>query len=700
MKQAFQSLKNGTISVDDVPSPAVKSGHILIRTNKSLISSGTERTLLEFGKSNYLGKALQQPEKVKQAIDKIKVDGLVATYNSISNKLNEPVQLGYCNVGKVIQVGNNVEGFKIGDRVISNGNHAEIVNVPKNLCAKIPKNVSDNEAVFAVIGAIALHGIRLSKPTIGEKFAVIGLGLIGLLSLQILKSHGCKAVGFDYDQERLNLAKSIGFDTVNLSKKDNIDSIVKSHTKGVSFDGSIIAASTDTREPIDLASNITRKKGRIILVGVADINISRDIFYHKELKFQVSCSYGPGRYDIEYEEKGKDYPIEYVRWTEQRNFQTILELLEDKSIITSNLISHEFNIDNAAKAYEVITNKEKSLGIIINYSSKKDDDLIKNTEINLKKNINEKIDINKINLGFIGAGNHAKVLIPIFKKNKVILKKISSEKGISSFHLGKKEDFEIATSNNETILNDKNINTVIICTQHDTHASIVIESLEKDKHIFVEKPLALNQEDLNKIESKIKKSNKMLTVGFNRRFSPHIIKMKSLIKDNKSPKSIVMNINAGSLEKNHWLKDESKGGGRLIGEASHFIDLLRHIIESKIINWNKIYLGNEKESFSIQIKFAEGSIGIINYFANGHKSLQKERIELFVDNKILFLNNYKSLKGYGWKNFKSFSTWKQDKGQEKLIKFFLESILKNEEPIIPYNQLIEVCSVAIQINED
>jgi len=700
MKQAFQSLKNGTISVDDVPSPAVKSGHILIRTIKTLISSGTERTLLEFGKSNYLGKALQQPEKVKQAIDKIKVDGIVATYDSISNKLNEPVQLGYCNVGKVIQVGNNVEDFKIGDRVISNGNHAEIVNVPKNLCAKIPKNVSDNEAVFAVIGAIALHGIRLSKPTIGEKFAVIGLGLIGLLSLQILKSHGCKTIGFDYDQERLNLAESIGFDTVNLSKKDNIDSIVKSYTKGVSFDGSIITASTNTREPIDLASNITRKKGRIILVGVADINISRDIFYHKELKFQVSCSYGPGRYDIEYEEKGKDYPIEYVRWTEQRNFQTILELLEDKSIITSNLISHEFNIDNAAKAYEVITNKEKSLGIIINYRSKKDDDLIQNTEIDLKKNINKKIDINKINLGFIGAGNHAKVLIPIFKKNKAILKKISSEQGVSSFHLGKKENFEIATSNNETILNDKNINTVIICTQHDTHASIVIESLEKNKHIFVEKPLALNQKDLNKIESKIKKSNKILTVGFNRRFSPHIIKMKSLIKDIKSPKSIVMNINAGSLEKNHWLKDESKGGGRLIGEASHFIDLLRHIIESKITNWNKIYLGNEKESFSIQIKFAEGSIGIINYFANGHKSLQKERIELFVDNKILFLNNYKSLKGYGWKNFNSFSTWKQDKGQEKLIKCFLESILKNEKPIIPYNQLIEVCSVAIQINED
>ena len=700
MKQAFQSLKNGTISVDDVPSPAVKSGHILIRTIKTLISSGTERTLLEFGKSNYLGKALQQPEKVKQAIDKIKVDGIVATYDSISNKLNEPVQLGYCNVGKVIQVGNNVEDFKIGDRVISNGNHAEIVNVPKNLCAKIPKNVSDNEAVFAVIGAIALHGIRLSKPTIGEKFAVIGLGLIGLLSLQILKSHGCKAIGFDYDQERLNLAESIGFDTVNLSKKDNIDSIVKSYTKGVSFDGSIITASTNTKEPIDLASNITRKKGRIILVGVADINISRDIFYHKELKFQVSCSYGPGRYDIEYEEKGKDYPIEYVRWTEQRNFQTILELLENKSIITSNLISHEFNIDNAAKAYEVITNKEKSLGIIINYRSKKDDDLIQNTEIDLKKNINKKIDINKINLGFIGAGNHAKVLIPIFKKNKAILKKISSEQGVSSFHLGKKENFEIATSNNETILNDKNINTVIICTQHDTHASIVIESLEKNKHIFVEKPLALNQKDLNKIESKIKKSNKILTVGFNRRFSPHIIKMKSLIKDIKSPKSIVMNINAGSLEKNHWLKDESKGGGRLIGEASHFIDLLRHIIESKITNWNKIYLGNEKESFSIQIKFAEGSIGIINYFANGHKSLQKERIELFVDNKILFLNNYKSLKGYGWKNFNSFSTWKQDKGQEKLIKCFLESILKNEKPIIPYNQLIEVCSVAIQINED
>ncbi len=700
MKQVFQSLKNGTISVNNVPSPTVKSGHILIRTNKTLISSGTEKTLLEFGKSNYIEKALQQPEKVKQAIDKIKVDGVLATYDSISKKLNEPMQLGYCNVGKVIEIGNNVKGFKVGDRVISNGNHAEIVNVPKNLCAKIPKNLSDEEAVFTIIGAIALNGIRLSKPTIGEKFAVIGLGLIGLLTLQILRSHGCKAIGFEYDHERLKLAESLGFETVDLSKKDNIDSVVNTYTKGVSFDGSLITAATTTSEPINLAAKITRRKGRIILIGVANINISRDIFYQKELKFQVSCSYGPGRYDIEYEEEGKDYPIEYVRWTEQRNFETILELLEDKSLTTAKLISHEFNIDNAPQAYDHIINNKKSLGIIINYTSKKDDYLIQNDQVLLKKSIGKEINIKKINLGFIGAGNHAKLLIPIFKKNNALLRKISSKQGVSSFHLGKKEGFEIATSNNNVILSDKNINTIIICTQHDTHASIVVESIENNKHVFVEKPLALNQEDLDKIENKIKKSNKILTVGFNRRFSPHIIKMKSLIKDIKSPKSIVMNINAGKLEKNHWLNDEIKGGGRLIGEASHFIDLLRCLIESKIINWNKMYLGSNKESFSIQIKFLDGSIGIINYFSNGHKSLQKEKIELFIDNKVLILNNYKSLKGYGWKDFNSFSTWRQDKGQEKLIELFSNSILKNEEPIIPYNELIEVCSVAIQINKD
>ncbi len=699
MKQVFQSLKDGQVSLGDVPIPTVKAGYVLIRTTKSLISSGTEKTLLNFGRSNYLSKALQQPDKVKQAIDKIKTDGIMSTYESISNKLNEPMEIGYCNVGNVIAVGEGVNEFKIGDRVASNGKHAEIVNVSKNLCAKIPDEVSDLDAVFTILGSIGLHGIRLSKPSIGEKYAVIGLGLIGLLTIQILKAHGCECIGFEYDEDRIKIADELGFETVKLSHSINNEEIFNNFQDELGFDSSIITASSKTSEPIDLAASITRKRGNIILIGVADIKLSREIFYYKEINFKVSCSYGPGRYDKDYEEKGIDYPIEYVRWTEKRNFSAILSLMKQGLIKVNNLVTHEFDIKDSNKAFDVIINEKKSLGVIIHYNQKKFDEKLINENIRINKNTDLSEKRENVEVGFIGAGNYAKVLAPIFKRNKIILKTISSSQGVSSTNLGKKYGFSISSSNNNSIYDDPSIDAVVVCTQHNSHSYLVKKALDADKHIFVEKPLALKLSDLDEIEKKLDSSNKILTVGFNRRFSPHIIKIKSLIENMKSPKALTININAGKIDKDHWLNDNEIGGGRLIGEAIHHIDLVRHIIDRKIIGWNKIILGSGKDTFSIQFTFSDGSIGVINYFSNGSKSMQKERIELFVENKILVLNNFISLIGYGWKNFKYMRTWRQDKGQKELVKRFLRAISKKQQPPIPYDEIIEVNRLSINISK-
>ena len=699
MKQVFQSLKDGQVSLDDVPIPSVRSGYVLIRTTKSLISTGTEKILLNFGRSNYLSKAMQQPDKVKQALDKIKTDGIMATYESISNKLNEPMEIGYCNVGKVIAVGEGVTEFKIGDRVASNGKHAEIVNISKNLCAKIPDEVNDSDAVFTILGSIGLHGIRLSKPSIGEKYAVIGLGLIGLVTIQILKAHGCECVGFEYDEDRIKIANDLGFETIKLSHDINVEETINNFQDEIGFDSSIITASSKTSEPIDLAASITRKRGNIILIGVADIKLSREIFYHKEINFKVSCSYGPGRYDKEYEEKGIDYPIEYVRWTEKRNFISILSLMKQKLINVRKLITHEFDIKESNKAFDIIINEQKSLGVIINYDKEKSDENLLNKNIRINKNINASEKKENIGVGFIGAGNYARVLAPIFRRNKTILKTISSSQGISSTNLGKKYGFNISSSDNNSIYDDSSIDAVVICTQHNSHACLVKNAIDKDKHIFVEKPLALKLSDLDDIEKKLEISNKILTVGFNRRFSPHIIKIRSLTENIKSPKSITININAGKIDKDHWLKDNEIGGGRLIGEAIHHIDLIRYIIDKKIIGWNKVVLGSGEDTFSIQFNFSDGSIGVINYFSNGSKSMQKERLELFVDNKILVLNNFISLVGYGWKSFKYMRTWRQDKGQKELVKRFLRAINKNQQPPIPYDEIIEVNRLSINISQ-
>ena len=701
MRQVFQSLKNGDIMIENIPAPSLKKNHILIRTSKSLISTGTEKMLLNFGKSNYLSKALQQPEKVKVAINKIKNDGILNTTSSIFNKLNEPIPLGYCNVGVVIEVGEGVTGFKKGDRVVSNGHHAEIVSVPINLCAKIPKEVSDTQAVFTVMGAIGLQGIRLASPVVGEKVCVIGMGLIGLITAQILKAQGCQVLVADLDAKRLNIAKLLNLETINIKSKLDIKNFSKKFTDNNDFDSSIITASSNDSSAIDIAANVTRKRGRIILIGTADIKLSRDIFYNKELTFQVSCSYGPGRYDINYEEKGIDYPISYVRWTEKRNFLTVLKLFQENKINTDKFVTHKYDIKNINKAYKLIFSKNPSLGIMINYNSSINNKALNEQTIKFFNTKKVKKDIKGVNLGVIGAGNYAKKLVPYFNKPNVIFNSISSLSGSNSYHLGKRLGFEKATSKNQEIYNNKHINTVVVCTNHDSHGKIVLDLIKKNKNIYVEKPLSLKLDEINSISRSLKNYKGLLTVGFNRRFSPHTIKIKNLISDLHLPKAIIINVNAGVIDNSHWVHDYDKGGGRLIGEACHFIDLCRFLIGKRIVEWSKNIMDDtNKDTFTISLKFEDGSIGTINYFANGHRALSKERIEIYIDNKILKINNFKTLVGYGWNTFFNPFSISQNKGQKEIVSKFLHSLTLSKEPIIPYNELIEVAKVSILLDKN
>lgn len=704
MKQLLQSLKNGEIDIADLPKPSVGSKEILIRTNNSLISSGTEKMLIEFGKSGWINKAKKQPDKVRMVIDKIKTDGLKPTLEAVFSKLDKPIPLGYCNIGKIIEVGSDVQNFKKGDRVVSNGNHAEIVAVSENLCAHVPDNVTDEQAVFTVISSIALQGVRLAKPELGEKFVVIGLGLIGLITVQILKANGCSVLGIDFDKSKIELANKFGAETINLNNNQNPVGQALNFSNGHGVDGVIITASTTSNKPIQQSAQMCRKRGRIILTGVSGLNLSRSDFYEKELSFQVSCSYGPGRYDYNYETRGIDYPIGFVRWTEQRNFYAILNLIKDGQLDLTSLISQKFDIKNSKKAYELILSSKDTLGVILTYNDTRDEVVDRQDGIIQNKN-NIPNKFSDTNIGFIGTGNYAsRVLIPIFKKEKAILHTACSKSGISSTYVAKKYGIQNVSTNVENVLNNKENNIIVISTRHNTHADLVIKSLKAGKHVFVEKPLCLKLEELVQIKKTYYenlKSNekKILMVGFNRRFAPHTKIIKNLISKDTSPKAFVMTINSGHIPDKDWTQDYEIGGGRIKGELCHFLDLLRFLAGNKISSWNTCFMKSfNNDSVSLQIKFEDGSIGTILYLSNGIKSFPKERLEVFTSGKILQLDNFKKLKGFGWNNFNYYNLWNQDKGQKECIKSFLKSIKTLENPI-PIEEVFEISELTIQIAE-
>ncbi|MDF1760594.1 MAG: bi-domain-containing oxidoreductase [Coxiellaceae bacterium] len=700
MKQVMQNLANGDTEVIDSPVPQCGSKKCLIKTSKTLISAGTEKMLVNFGKASYLQKAKQQPDKVKEVLNKIKTDGLLQTIDAVKSKLDQPLPLGYCNVGTIAEIGLNVSGLKVGDRVVSNGQHAEMVSVSPNLCAKIPDNVGDEAASFTVIGAIALQGIRLANPTLGECFVVAGLGLVGLMAVQLLIAHGCSVIGLDFDQSRCDLAQEMGATVLCLASGQDPVAYAEQQTEHCGVDGVIITASTQSSEPISQAAHMCRKRGRIIMVGVTGMELSRADFYEKELSFQVSCSYGPGRYDAQYEDQGIDYPLPYVRWTEQRNFEAVLQMIAMSKVDPTLLISHRFDIENADQAYALLTEKTSSLAVIINYPQK---ELTERT-INMVANNDKQYKKSGVSVGAIGAGNYAsRVLLPAFKQTGARLVSVATSGGFSGVHVGKKLGFEQATTDNESIFSKDDINTIIVATPHNKHADLVVSALNAGKHVFVEKPLALTLEQLEKIKFAYEQSSgQHLMVGFNRRFSPFIIKMKQLLSTINQPKSFVMTVNAGHIPPDHWTQNFAIGGGRIIGEACHFIDLLRHLAGVSIASYHAEAMQDNPvtvpDTVTITLKFIDGSIGTIHYFANGHKGYPKEKLQVFAAGKILEMNNYRSLIGNGWKGFKKMRAWRMDKGQQACASAFVGAITEGKQSLIPFEELFEVSRATIAIS--
>jgi len=707
MKQVLQNLATGETELAEVPCPYASGGEVLIRTSHSLISAGTERMVVDFGKASLIEKARQQPDKVKMVLDKVRTDGLMTTIDAVRSKLAQPLPLGYCNVGVVAEVGSSVSIFKPGDRVISNGPHADVVKVPKNLCAKIPDRVGDESAAFTIVAAIGLQGIRLAQPSLGEVFVVTGVGLIGLLAVQLLHAHGCRVLAIDLDEHKLELAKSFGAEVCNPGKGEDPVAAGMAFSRGKGIDGVIICASTKSNEPVTQAARMCRKRGRIILVGVTGLELNRADFYEKELTFQVSCSYGPGRYDPNYEEKGQDYPYGFVRWTEQRNFEAVLDLMATRQLNVQALISHRFALDDAPQAYTVLTEDKSALGILLNYPDTGKDWAMREVVLDVAKSFEPTRPV----LGFIGAGNYAsRVLIPAFKNTNAQLHTIVTAGGLNGVIHGKKAGFAAASTDVEALLANPEVTAVAIVTRHDSHARFVVAALRAGKHVFVEKPLAINADELATVQEAYRAVHQhgpgpQMMVGYNRRFAPQIVRMKSLLASVKEPKSFIMTMNAGAMPPEHWTQVAEIGGGRIVGEACHYIDLMRFLAGSSITSVQARRMGDSAgvsvtdDKAVIVLGFADGSFGAIHYLANGAASFPKERVEVFAAGRILQLDNFRKLTGFGWPGFSKMNLRRQDKGQVACAQAYVDAISSGKTAPIPGNEIFEVARVTIEVAE-
>lgn len=701
----MQNLSNGEIRLIEAPSPKADRGTVVIATTRSLISSGTERMLLGFGKASLLEKARQQPDKVRQVLEKVSTDGLATTVSAVRAKLDQPIPLGYCNVGRVIEVGAGVHEFAVGDRVVSNGSHAEIVKVPRLLTAKIPESVTDDQSAFVVVASIGLQGIRLAQPTLGERFVVIGAGLIGLLTIQLLLAQGCRVLALDFDPAKLALAESYGAATCLIN--DSADPVAEglAFSNGIGVDGVIITASTHSNEPVTNAARMSRKRGRIVLVGVSGLKLNRADFYEKELSFQVSCSYGPGRYDKAYEDGGQDYPIGFVRWTEQRNFEAVLDMLASGRLRVDDLISDRFKIEDAQAAYAALASDKKGLGLLLEYAAP------------VEKRVTRMVSFpaagpgrpGAATIGCIGAGNYAsRMLIPAFRKAGAQLVTLASAGGVSSALQGEKLGFSNATTDSDLIFADPDIDVVAVVTRHDTHASLTTKGLRAGKSVFVEKPLALTRSQLAGIKVAYAEAQNaghapQLMVGFNRRFAPQVQTMKRLIDAVQEPKTFIMVMNAGAIPVDHWTQDIAVGGGRIIGEACHHIDLMRFLVGYPIIGLKATRVGGTalavvEDKATLTLEFADGSMGSIHYFANGGVSFPKERIECFTAGRTLQIDNFRRMTGFNWPGFRKQSMMVQDKGQDACVAAFLAG-LQSGVPAIPVEEIFEVAEQSIEAAE-
>jgi len=685
MQQLTQQLKSGEMAIIEVPFPAINKNYILVRNHYSVISSGTEGKTVTDARKNYLQKAKSRQKEVKQVVQQIKENGLLSTYKLVMNKLEAPSPLGYSSAGEVIALGEGVTGFKVGDYVACGGttaSHAEVVSVPVNLAVKVPESVDLKQAAFTTIASIAIQGIRQSDLQMGENCLIIGMGLIGQITYKILEASGIFPIGIDISKKQIELSKKANINNVFDRKQNGIDDIIMNFTHGYGADSIIITAATASLDPVDFAGKIARKKAKVVIVGAVPTGFNRENYYKKELDLRMSSSYGPGRSDINYEEKGQDYPIGYVRWTENRNMQSYIDLLSAKRLDISKLISHVFELEEAPKAYDMILEKNETYsGILIRYKAQKS--LIKDVEF---KHLS--FDPTEPNIGLIGAGNFAQnVLLPRMK-GLCNFVGIATMNGNESIYVGRKYGFKKAYHDTENVFSDPNVNTIFVLTRHNTHSEFVIKGIKSNKHVYTEKPLAMNENELNIIKKTWEKSSKKhLMLGFNRRFSPFIEKTKSIFSDD-TPKSINIRINAGVVLPDHWVNDPEIGGGRIVGEACHFIDLAMYLAGDKIISVSANAMedsNNLSNTTIVNLKFANGSVASVNYFSNGNKRVSKEFIEVFCGETVVQIDDFKSMIIYG-KSVKKIKSKKQDKGHTEEMVQFLKSIREGKSCPIPFEE--------------
>jgi len=698
LKQIIQNYKGGDIKIEEVPAPSLKPGGILVKNSASLISAGTEKYIVNLAQSSLASKAKQRPDLVKQVIEKAKKDGIISTVKRVKGKLDSALPLGYSSAGEVIEIGSEVKDINVGDKVACAGGtagHGEVNYVPKNLYAKVPDNVTCDSAAFTTVAAIALQGIRQADPKLGDNVAVIGLGLIGQITIQLLKANGCNVIGIDVDKKAVIESRNQGADLSLHRDDDNITGKIESFTNGYGVDSILITAGTDSDDPINFAGKIARDRATIVAVGLVNLDVPRNLFYEKELEVKLSRSYGPGRYDPQYEEKGFDYPLGYVRWTETRNMEAVLELLSQNKLNFDDLITHRFPIEEADKAYDMILNNtEDYTGVLLEYEEDKEI----NEVVNLTRETAAKSKADNVNAGVIGAGNFAQAtLLPAMQKvNKINLQGLATSSGVSAKEAGSKFGFSFCTSDYTRLLETENINTIFILTRHNTHAELVKKALQHDKHVFVEKPLALNEEELMEIaavyQSKAKLKN--LMIGFNRRFSPYTNSIKKQLTKRSTPLMINYQVNAGYIPEDHWVHDPEVGGGRIKGEVCHFIDLLVYLTDSmpvkihtESISTSSSNIFND-DNVSVTLHFDDGSVGNILYTAMGDGSYPKEKMTVFGDSKTFELNNYRKL--YSFSNGKKSkeSSFSQKKGFQEELKCFADSIFKGENSPIDFREAV------------
>jgi len=693
MKQVLQNRKTGKPFVGEVPVPALQKGRVLVRTVASLISAGTERAAVELVSKGLVQEARQRPDLVKAVVAKVKNEGILNTFASVRDKLSASQALGYSAAGIVAAVAADVTEFQVGDRVACAGvgfaSHAEVLSVPKNLCVHLPEDVSFESGAYGTLGAIALQGVRLAEPTLGESVVVIGLGLVGQLTVQLLKANGCRVFGLDLDQSRVALALEMGADKAIVSS-DAAAKEIETWTRGHGADAVLITAATDSNQPVELAARVSRLKGRVIIVGMTGMDIPRQPFFSRELKLIISMSYGPGRYDPDYEERGHDYPLPYVRWTEKRNIESFLELVDGKRVNVDRLTTHQFPIAEADRAYALISGdvQEPYLGVVLNYDPEAD--VARRVSLGTPIRKAEKAIV----LGVIGAGGYVPaMLLPHFKTEGVEFRSITTASGISAHDVGKRFGFAYAVSSAEEVLDDADVNLVVVGTRHDLHAELARKALERDKHVFVEKPLALDDEQLESVLEVAAGSNGKLMVGFNRRFSPLAQRAKDFFADRETPLSILYRVNAGRIPKEHWTQDAQEGGGRIVGEVCHFVDLMQFLTgappvsvfaESVSAKSSKIV---DADSVFITVRFADGSNGSIAYLSEGDRGLAKERVEIFGVGRVFVLDDFRRATLYKDGREEQVTLKAQDKGQQAQVRQVCASVLEGGPAPIAIDEL-------------